>query len=169
MYLSNVDVLLALVLNKHRDRKELKKLVLKLMKKASPTTVNGILSRVIDSRCHRREIELALQQFDEMRVFIKELSTAGHHGMIIIGSRILPLDLVVEEAEDWEWARANERLIQIAGAHQAMNNLNLNRLECNVVLFGTAGFSNIPREIAVERQIQNALNVKRIAGTQYTF
>lgn len=149
--LDNTDVMLALVWNWNAPKTKLKKLCLKLKKRAYPEIGAGILSRVLNASDPGREIRKASQEVDEFSDHLKVLGDEGYYGMAIYDKRVYPVELVFEEDDDYKWAIENENLMRVKCAHALMNLLNLPFIACQVLLFGTKGFSADYTHVEVAR------------------
>jgi len=139
--LNNSDVMLALVYNHHKPKKDIKKLAIKLMKKTYPEVAKGVLTRIADAPNPATEIIRASNEVDEFKALLEQVGNEGYYGVAVRDSVLYPIEFIFEDSEDEQWAIENENMMRIKCAHALMNLLNLKRVKCQVVLFGTKGFS----------------------------
>lgn len=159
--LSNTDVMLTLALHQKDEKKILKKLILKMLKRVSPAVAQGVLSPILNSSNMQQAITDTFNSLDEVQGIQLRIRDEGYQGTIQIENIVYPVSVTIEDPEDLEWARNNEAVLAKNIAKAAANMLGLHLIICNVFLFPEAGFSGIRFGYAFERPISNAIGLHR--------
>lgn len=165
--LSETDMFIALLMNYHLDYKKLRKVIHKLIKRVDPHIGNGFLKFLLETKTPHRYIDQALDERDQLPGIMQSLIDDGHMGMVRHGDNIIPVQLSFDTNEDHVWAVENEDLAAVGVAHQLMNDLNRDRLQCTVFLFRGYGFSCKPKEFDIARTSHNNPYKPKYQNTQY--
>lgn len=178
---SDAILRLALFATYHKE-KDLKKKILKLLKKCSPRAQAGIQLDILDTKLPTYK-EAIWEVVEKDLILIRtanQLSDEGFPGMVIYqgeayGVQIRFRDLEQRRAadpdksdeilraemqEDLDWILTNEPELQLSMGHAVMNHLNLHRMAYDVMLFNNRGFSGILETQEIER------GPDRVAGQQ---
>ena len=146
---SSLDALLALALiERNHEKKEGKKVLVKMRKKFDLGVQNGIIKDALDmgvpAACDQHYIRWAtLQNTGNL------LADMGAMGMVIVTEmkgrnreeQALPVFIHINTKEDRDWARQNEEEIVTAAAAAAMRTIGLKELDCFIIMFTNFGFS----------------------------
>lgn len=162
---SALDVLAILSLiyvNHGKDKKAVKKLILKLVKRTQPAVKSAIIDQILAGE--------SLAKFVDRQIEIADLAQscveAGGEGMAIVGKDAYPVMISYETEEDRQWAALNEAEIALASAHATMNTLNLVHLDCSIILFRHVGYSGSMHNLEIEPGVVNKFS-RRIGNSQY--
>jgi len=147
---SSLDALLMLVLIDHyHDRKEGKKVLVKMRKKFQPGVQATVIQDALDMGV-KAAVDAHYDRYLGLQQASDQLADLGAMGMVMIAvedenksitEEALPVFIHVHSKEDKEWLLANEADAVKACANAAMRMLNLRKLDCRVVLFSNFGFS----------------------------
>lgn len=165
--LKEVDVFIALLLNYHLDYKKLRKVIQKLAKRVDPHIANGFLKFLMGTKTPHRYIDQALEERGQLPEIMGSLIDEGFMGMVRFKDEIIPVELNIDSNEDFLWAVENEDLVAVSVAHQLMNDINRNRIQCTVFLFREFGFSGKPKEFDIARTKHNNPYKPKYRNTQY--
>jgi len=139
---NNTDVLLILWYARKEPKPRIKKLCLRLAKLAPAKTANGIIKRILNASDPGKEIVIAGNEVTEFEKVLEHFGeTEGCHGVAMHNRVVYPVQFTFEEDEDYKWAIENEAVMRVKVAQALMNQLNLQEMSCEVLLFGTKGFS----------------------------
>lgn len=147
---SSLDALLMLALIDHfHDRKEGKKVLVKMRKKFEPGVQNGIIKDALDMGVAQAS-DLHYTRWSMLQNTGNQLADMGAMGMVIITEstglktreeKALPVFIHINTKEDRDWARANEAEIATSVASSALRLLSVRELDCYVIMFTNFGFS----------------------------
>lgn len=166
--LTDFDIFLTLAIHLGDTKAELLNVVKKLAKKhlRQRNFRSAALQDILNSKTPHQDILRILKRSDrfsdEMIDISKQLMADGYQGMVLIRSNasipaehwmtILPVEVLVEDRDDYLWGKENEDSIRCAAAQGAMNVLNLNFIDCMVHMFKQKGFSGEIDEWSATRE-----------------
>lgn len=165
--LNDLDLLLILALNRHLDKKAMKKLVLKLMKRAHPRLRRGLLDSIMNAKDHGPLIDAAIAEMELVEELTQDFIREGHHGMVLVAGQVVPVVVDFNDTETGEdesqWLIENEDECSITAAEYAMNRMDpQSYLRCTVVLFSEVGFSGRARDWAMQRQLSSIRTLEKM-------
>lgn len=165
--LSETDMFIALLMNYHLDYKKLRKVIHKLIKRVDPHIGNGFLKFLLETKIPHRYIDQALEEREQLPEIMNLLTGEGYMGMVRYKDTITPVQFCFDTNDDHVWAVENEDLAAVGVAHQLMNDINRDRLQCTVILFREYGFSCKPKEFDIARTSHNNPYKPKYQNTQY--
>lgn len=172
-------VRLALLATFHPE-KDLKKLILKLLKKLAPHAAKGVTIDILNTKykTYKEAIWKIAEQDISLSECATELSNEGFPGMVMYEGEAYGVQIFFEgmdlrkknepdksdeqhakeHHEDITWARNNEGEIKLAMLHAVMNHFSLPRIKAEVMLFTNRGFSGIIEDFEIERGVARKFN-----------
>lgn len=162
--LDEVDIHIALLMNYDLDYKKMRKLVLKLMKRAPTYLTLGYLQCLMETKKPQEEIDRALMYHTEMPKIVEELIAEEYVGLVLVNDEVYPVKIWTEEKEDILWTQTHEAEVALALAEQCMINLKRETLKCSVFLFKRYGFTGRPNEFSIATPAGKARNSKKFYG-----
>lgn len=173
MILEKEDLCIALYMNLHLTDKALRKYAIKLYDRTVPHC-RGYLKNAINaksiSRFVKDTIDLVVDKSAlQHQLFLeakKIMAGKGFDGMVVIDDDVYGVMIdygQTPDPEDKVWAQENEFEVVTAICHQTMNNLQINKISCEIVLFKEAGFKNGVYEfhnLEIERELLEAATHK---------
>lgn len=176
----------ALILKFHGDKKDVKKLLLKLKNKVSPTAYKHVLSPLLKATSYSDLLYKKINAYIDYGECARECSEMGAAGMVCYNGEAYPVQIKLMDSrerssaegstdiafydqeilDDRAWILKNEPEMQVAFGHAVMNHLNLPRLSYTAVLFANRGFSGISDSLEIEKGVAEKFNM-RIGNSNY--
>ena len=156
-----------------KEKKDLRKVVLKLAKKVPEVQRRAILGNVIPDEKRsfkdaKANIWFHVHNYLNIVIPAKEISDSGKQGMVIYEDVAYPVEIFCESEEDRGWARENEHILQLTAMEGLMSKLGIRHMEARVCLFQNRGFTGITETIEVSRDGIDEKS-KRIGDSNFFF
>lgn len=151
--------------------KKLESFARRLGAKCAPHIVNGLIRNVLSIKNPVQYLEECFEELGQYAVIIKDLVESGNHGMLLVGKDIIPIQLKCPESwltDGEKWIEDDEKEIQLQAAQNWMKDEDIGELECRVVLFPSAGFSGIPREVHL-RCVKDTNGLRKYPGRNWFY
>lgn len=140
-YMSNTDVMISLLLNIKKDKKDVKKLLLKLSNRANPAARDGLIARLLAAKNYREEFDKSLREMLELDLIRIELLKENYTGFSMVGSLVYPVMVTAGDDESLEWAKTHEKELTHCIANATFQDFEPQALVCTISLFMTQGYS----------------------------
>jgi hypothetical protein len=135
---------LALIHEFHKDKATIKKLTLKVMKRAYPHVQKDIFNDVLTSNSPREVVTSHANRWLSLNQAANEINNLGFVAMILHEGDAYPLRIIIEDENDRQWCLANEfTLAHKAATRFAEEVHDLKKSTANVIFFKNRGFSGV--------------------------
>lgn len=169
-FVSYESILICMINNYDLNKKDLRKLAIKLSRSAEPHAINGLLKEMADSDPHHA-LDVALKRMEHMFEIMSKFSSEGYQGLVKLGDDLYPFNVMIEDGIDDNDPNIQESVMAIQAAHRVMNQLDTRTLPPTcVVFFATQGFSGETHYIpSIVRQRRQMPWDRSVEGSPYVY
>lgn len=141
---------LALIHDNHKDKATVKKFTLKLLRKVAPHVKLEIMDSVMADKDQFAAYVWHANRYVSLNNTANEIAKKGFIGMIMHDGIAYPIQVIIQDPQDREWAIANERTIVHMVGQNTAKELQIDGDTCEVIMFKNAGFSGVRYRIVAQ-------------------